>query len=114
MFKRGNCWIVLLVIVLLFPSCATILTGTNQQVKVNPSKEVVYVNEVAQESKDSLVKVRRKLFNKNRILVKSESDETVKYKSKFNEVSLLNFIILPFWIVDLITGSVVKYDNQNK
>ena len=114
MVKSGNCWIVLIVIALLYPSCATILTGTNQQVKVNPSKEVLYVNGVAQESKDSLVKVRRKLFNKNKILVKSESNEAVKYKSKFNEVSLLNFIILPFWIVDFITGSMVKYDNQNK
>ena len=114
MFKTISFLVSVITICLLFTSCATILSGTHQPLKISPDRDTVYVNGIAKENNDSIVKIRRKIFKKKRVQIKSKNGEKVTYTRKFNEVGLLNFIIPPFWLIDFLTGSLVKYENQNK
>ena len=86
----------LIITILLFSSCATVISGAKQTIEVNPKKA------------NSIVKVRRGLFSPNTITVEKNGDTKVLEK-RFNEISTLNFILFPGWIVDLLTGAIVKY-----
>lgn len=97
----------------LFPSCATVISGSRQPLKINPGTDTVYVNGVIQENKDSIVFVKRRLFKFNKIVIVNET-ESITYDQKFNEVTVFNFIFIPFWVVDFCTGSMAKYTPQNK
>ena len=105
---------ILFSVCLLYSSCATIICGIHQPLKVSPNNDTVFVNGIVRQNQDSIVKIRRKVLKKKKVLIKSKNGDTTTYRRKFNEVSLLNFIIPPFWLIDLLTGSVVKYENQNK
>jgi len=114
MLKTAFFIVSLITICFLFTSCATILSGTHQPLKISPDRDSVYVNGKIQQNKDSIVKIRRKIFKKGKVQIKRNNGETVTYSRKFNEVSLFNFIIPPFWLIDFLTGSLVKFQIQNK
>lgn len=116
MFKLSTVYILILSIAILFSSCATVLTGTHQPIQVDTSKgESAYLNGAKIQGEDSIVKVKRSMFKKKKFEIVNDQDQvTKKYRKGFNEVSLLNFIVFPFWLVDIITGSVVKYKDKDQ
>jgi hypothetical protein len=96
-------------------SCATIISGGRQQIEVSSTSErpeAVYVNGEFQDSTPCTIKVKRSL-RKEKVLTVGESDtaRVIRLDKKFNKVSTLNFVLIPGWIIDLLTGAVVKYRN---
>lgn len=106
--------LIILIILITVSGCATLISGSNQQIDVSTSggSKPVYVNGVFQDSTPCRIKVKRSVTKEKVVTIgRSDSAKVVRLRKKYNRVSTINFIILPGWIIDLLTGAVVKYEN---
>ena len=101
-------------------SCATIFTGTTYKITFNskPEGAKVYYKGYEKCVTPCSFNVNRGLFdNRNKIVeLKKEGyvDKGIELDTKFNTVSILNvFAGLVPWGIDVVTGSVMKYDTKN-
>ena len=91
-------------VLFLFSGCATVISGSHQYVKFEEhktAKEAV-INEEE-------VRVKRQLIGPAYVTNPKDKGHKKKLKKQFNEVAFLNFVILPFWMVDFLTGAIIKY-----
>lgn len=95
----------LLYFLFVFSGCATVISGTHQYVefKEEESQSVDSTNTIKE------VRVKRAIVGPQYAVNPKDRNHRKKVKKTFNEVSLLNFIVIPFWLVDILTGAVVKY-----
>lgn len=105
----------LAIVSMLFTSCATLFTGTKDNITFNstPAGATIFKDGVEQCKTPCTVKVKR-----------SVSDTDVEYKldgyqtrlitldKEFNVISILNLGNLLGWGIDAITGAVMKYDRK--
>lgn len=102
----------LLVSIMLFSSCASILTGSKRNVlfESNPSGAKVYVNGFEKGVTPAQIKVRAD----DRVDFKLEdyNERVVVMDSKFNLVSIINGFSIIGWGVDALTGSLQRVDTK--
>lgn len=103
---------ILVLITILFTSCASILTGSKRTVlfETNPSGAKVYVNGFEKGVTPAQIKVRAD----DRIDFRLENykERVVVMDSKFNLVSILNGISIIGWGIDALTGSLQRVDTK--
>lgn len=96
-------------------SCATIFTGTKDQIsfKTNPSGAKVMIDGLEVCTTPCTTKVARTLSNKN-VEFKLDGYDTkiIALDKKFNAVSIINLFGIIGWGVDAATGSLMKYDRK--
>ncbi len=110
---------IILSVVLLVSSCASILNGKNQKIDVNsyPTGARVYVDgEDTGVITPAKVKVRRKSKGVTLTLQKQGyEDNSTKLNSKFNPTVIANIVLggIPGALIDLGTGAFYKYGEKN-
>jgi hypothetical protein len=111
--KKIKLLTVLIVSVFFISSCATILTGSHDKIYfyTKPEGAEIYINGNKEGIAPSDISVKRSLFKKE-VVIKKENYEnrTILLEKQFNYVALLDiFGLWPFG-VDILTGSIYKYD----
>ena len=103
---------ILVMIALVFTSCASIFTGSKRAVlfESNPSGAKVYVNGFEKGVTPAQIKVEAD----DRIDFKLDNfkERVVVMDSKFNLVSILNGFSIIGWGVDALTGSLKRVDTK--
>ncbi|MFD2285704.1 PEGA domain-containing protein [Pedobacter petrophilus] len=98
---------------LMFSSCATIFTGTRQNVQINTSPPAadIEVDGIKVGITPMAVSLK-KGFTGQTVTLKLDGYETKMFQptTDFNAVAVLNFIGLIGWGVDAATGAMMKYD----
>jgi hypothetical protein len=108
--------IVIIVIALFSQSCATLLSGTHQKIKIEsiPSGALVQVNGFSKGVTPLKVKIK-KGFKSPEIVLKKEGYQDITFKPEhgFQALALLNLADPLGWAIDLATGSCIKYKPSN-
>ena len=103
---------ILLLAMILFSSCASILTGSKRQVlfESNPSGAKVFVNGFEK----GFTPVQLKVRADDRIDFRLEDykERVVVMDSKFNLVAILNGFSIVGWGIDALTGSLKRVDTK--
>jgi hypothetical protein len=100
--------------ILTLTSCATIFTGTSETIQFDSNVQGAKVEmdgvEVGRTPHTMKVK---KSFN-GIMTMSSEGyiSKNFELQKSFNPVSILNLASLPFWLIDILTGAVNKYDQK--
>lgn len=105
------------VVTLLSASCATLFTGTSQDIKFTsePEGAEIHVDGINMGTTPATVKVKKPGMLKDRkVTLKLEGyeDKTFVLQTEFQLVSVLNLANFVFWGIDVLTGSVMKYDKE--
>lgn len=97
-------------------SCATILTGTKDNISFNsnPQGAKVFIDGIELCTTPCTSAINRSLSDKMAEL-KLEGYETriIKLDRKFNAVSIINLTGLLGWAIDAATGSIMQYDRKS-
>lgn len=100
---------------ILMSSCATIFTGSRQNVVVDSDVEGARVEVAGISYGTTPASVRlKKGFTGETVVVKKEGYETavIQPPTTFNVVAVLNLFNLLFWAIDAATGAIMKYDSN--
>lgn len=102
----------MLVAVMLFSSCASILTGSKRNVlfESDPSGAKVFVNGF--EKGTTPAQIRVKADDRIDFRIDNYKDRVVVMDSKFNLVSIINGFSIIGWGVDALTGSLKRVDTK--
>lgn len=98
---------------LMFSSCATIFTGTRQNVQINTSPPAADIEvDGIKVGVTPMAVSLKKGFTGQTVSLKLEGYETKMFQptTDFNAVAVLNFIGLIGWGVDAATGAMMKYN----
>ncbi|MFW0715667.1 PEGA domain-containing protein [Pedobacter sp. N23S346] len=98
---------------LMFSSCATIFTGTRQNVQINSSPPAADIEvDGLKVGVTPMAVSLKKGFTGQTVSLKLEGYETKMFQptTDFNAVAVLNFIGLIGWGVDAATGAMMKYN----
>jgi PEGA domain len=114
--KRKNFhWAAVLFAGFLISSCATLFTGTKDDIsfKSTPSGAVIYKDGIELCKTPCSLKMKRSIGNTN-IEMKLDGYETRVFKldKTLNIVSVVNMGNLLGWAIDAATGAVMKYDRK--
>lgn len=96
-------------------SCATVFTGTSDRISFNsnPSGATVFIDGIEQCKTPCSVKISRSVNDKEAELKLDGYETRIFTLSKeFNVVSVVNLGNLVGWAIDVVTGSVMKYDKK--
>ena len=96
--------------------CATILTGSSDDLNFtsNPSGAKILLDGLEIGTTPATIEVKRSGFSDKEIILKLDGYEDRKFllQKEFNAIAILNFAGFLGWIVDLGTGSVMKYSTK--
>lgn len=98
---------------LMFSSCATIFTGTRQNVQINSSPPAADIEvDGLKVGVTPMAVSLKKGFTGQTVSLKLDGYETKMFQptTDFNAVAVLNFIGLIGWGVDAATGAMMKYN----
>lgn len=96
-------------------SCATIFTGTKDEIsfKTNPSGAKVIIDGLEVCTTPCTTKVSRSLSKKSaEFKLDGYDTKIITLDKKFNAVSIINLLSIIGWGVDAATGSIMKYDRK--
>ncbi len=98
----------------LLTSCATILTGTKDMVRITskPEGATVFVNGIERGQTPTTVILKRKILGGEYITLEKEGYETRQFQpeTNFNGVAALNLFSALFWAIDIASGAIVRYN----
>jgi len=99
-------------LIILFSSCASILTGSKRNVlfESNPSGAKVYVNGLEKGMTPTQIKVRAD--DRIDFRLDGYKERVVVMDSNFNLVAILNGISIIGWGIDALTGSLKRVDTK--
>ena len=105
----------LFAVVIFFSSCATLFTGTSDRIwfDSNPQGARVIINgiEVCRTPCDT--RVRRSISGQDvEIRLDGYMTRIITLDQAFNVVSVLNFGNVIGWGIDVLTGSIMRYDRR--
>ena len=104
---------VVVLISMLFSSCATIFTGSKENVQITsvPPAADVEVNGMSRGVTPISLNLK-KGFTGQTITIKKEGYETKIFQpeTSFNAVSVINLLFIIGWGIDAATGAMMKYD----
>jgi len=96
--------------------CATILTGSSDDLNFtsNPSGAKILLDGLEIGTTPATIEVKRSGFSDKEIILKLDGYEDRRFllQKEFNAIAILNFAGFLGWIVDLGTGSVMKYSTK--
>ena len=96
-------------------SCATILTGTKDTISFNstPQGAIIYKDGVELCKTPCSVRMKRSI-NETDLEFRLDGYETrvLTLDREFNVVSIINLGFLLGWAIDVVSGSVMKYDRK--
>ena len=102
---------------LMITSCATVLTGSNDEITFNstPAGAKILINGAEVGTTPAIVSVKRPGNKTTQVTLKMKGyeDRTFALSSTFNVMSCCNSANLLFWAIDFVTGSMFKYDKTN-
>jgi hypothetical protein len=106
-------WLPIILFFSLFSSCAYVLTGSKQRIRIvttEPGAQVWHKNKLL-DTTPCIVKVKRSFDLQPPVVLKKDGYETlsVPLKRKFNEIAVLNFLMPINWLVDGFSEAVVGY-----
>ncbi len=97
---------------ILFSSCATIFTGSRQNVTIDSDvpDTRVEVGGMYQGTTPTSVRLK-KGFTGETVVLKKEGyvNKIIQPPTEFNPVSIINLFNILFWAIDIATGAVMKY-----
>lgn len=106
---------ILYLAVSLFSGCATILSGTTDQISFNsePSKANILLEGIQKAKTPVIISVKKK-FGNSMILVRKKGYETQTHSlnRSLDVLTLLNLFNGVGFIVDLVTGAAMKADQK--
>jgi len=110
-FRNKFMWLGL---VALLAGCATIISGTTGDITISssPSGASVYVS--GQYYGKTPVQVNLSRSHEYTVLVKKKgyTHATASIQREFNALSILNLVLIPLWMVDVITGALWEFDKD--
>jgi hypothetical protein len=102
---------------LMLSSCATVLTGTSDDITFNstPGGAKIMIDGLEVGQTPAVVSVKRpgNKTTKVTLQMKGYEDRSFALSSKFNMMACCNTGNLLFWAIDFVTGSLFKYDKTN-
>jgi len=104
-----------IVAVLSLTSCATVFTGTKDNISFNstPDNATVSINGVDKCQTPCTIPVSRSLGSTTVQLTKDGYQmKSFDLEKKFNAISIINLTDIIAWAIDLATGAVNKYDTK--
>ena len=103
--------------VLVFTSCATILSGTSDEIRFDsdPEGASIMLDGLKLGKTPATVTIKRPGFGNKEITLKLDGyeDRTFMLQKEFNTMAICNLAGWPGWVIDIITGSVMKYSKTN-
>ena len=101
----------------IFNGCATILTGTSDDISFasNPSGADIMVNGLKVGKTPATIKIKRPGLGEKAITLKLDGHEerTFVLSKEFNTMAICNLGSIPGWLIDILTGSVMKYSTPH-
>ncbi len=104
--------VLLLILIPLLAGCATIFSGTSDDITFtsDPEGATVYINGVQRGQTPTTVQVSRDTSAPRvRLELEGYRTEQFRLQTDFNTVSILNLGNFLFWGVDIISGAVYRY-----
>jgi len=92
--------------------CATIFTGTEDEIYINSNPEGarIFVDGIERGVTPDYLYIKRTIGDREITLeLDGYEPRTFSLQKEFNPVSLLNLFVLPGFIVDAATGSIMKF-----
>jgi hypothetical protein len=115
MLKRLKIIVALITTTLTLSSCATIFTGTKDDIKFNstPQGAMIYMDGLEVCKTPCTASIKRSLMDEN-FEIKLDGYETrvITLDRELNLVSIINLGNILFWGIDAATGSMMKYDKK--
>jgi len=103
--------------VLVFTSCATILSGTSDEIRFDsdPEGASIMLDGLKLGKTPATVSIKRPGFGNKEITLKLDGyeDRTFMLQKEFNTMAICNLASWPGWVIDILTGSVMKYSKTN-
>jgi len=111
-FKRMRKLILTLSIGLLMSSCATLFTGTTEQITIdsNVKKATIKFDGIKMGSTPFTSKVKKSFDGVVTVLSDGYEDERFQFQRSFNAISILNLTNILGWGIDFLTGAMNKFD----
>ncbi len=104
---------ILLVVAFLIPGCATLFTGTSDEItfETEPAGARVFVDGIDYGVTPATMDITRSGIGDREIMLRLDGYEpyTFKLNKEFNAVSVINIFFWPGFIVDVATGAVTRY-----
>ena len=104
-------------LVLVLAACATLFTGTTDTltIETTPPGARVTIDGIDYGRTPVTFPFKRPGLNDRAVTLRLEGYEarTFVLQTEFNTVAILNLFSLPFWIVDVLTGSVMRYNPKH-
>jgi hypothetical protein len=109
--------IVIIVSILLMTGCATLFTGTSDDIYINsnPSGAEIMIGGLKVGKTPATLTIKRPGFNDKEVVLKLDGYErrTFILKKSFNSVAILNLAGILGWAVDFATGAIYKYEPKS-
>ena len=103
--------------VLVFTSCATILSGTSDEIRFDsdPEGASIMLDGLKLGKTPATVTIKRPGFGNKEITLKLDGyeDRTFMLQKEFNTMAICNLASWPGWVIDVVTGSIMKYSKTN-
>jgi len=100
-----------------FTSCATILSGTSDEITFNsdPGGADIMLDGLKLGKTPATVSIKRPWFGNKEITLKLDGyeDRTFMLQKEFNTMAICNLASWPGWIIDVVTGTIMKYSKTN-
>ena len=101
----------------IFTSCATILSGTSDDITFNsdPSGAAIMLDGLKVGKTPATVSIKRPGFGNKEITLKLDGyeDRTFMLQKGFNTMAICNLASWPGWVIDIVTGTIMKYSKTN-
>ena len=97
---------------MLFTSCATLFTGTSEQITIdsNVKKATVKFDGVKMGTTPFSTKVKKSFDGMVTVEADGYDDERFQFQKSFNSIAILNLTNIVAWAIDLLTGAINKFD----
>lgn len=101
-------------LVLVLTSCATLFSGSRDNITLNsePPGAVIFIDGLEQGRTPATISVKRPGLGDRQITLKLSGyeDRTFTLQKEFNTVAILNIFMFPGFIIDIVTGAIMRYD----
>ncbi len=98
---------------LLASGCATVFTGTHDEVTIRsePEGALIYIDGLEEGRTPATLDIKRPGVTNTEVTLRLEGYEprTFVLRKEFNAVSVVNLACVICWAVDVATGSITKY-----
>ena len=100
-----------------FTSCATILSGTSDEITFNsdPGGADIMLDGLKVGKTPATVSIKRPGLGNKEVTLKLDGyeDRTFMLQKEFNVMAICNLGGIPGWVIDILTGAVMKYSKKN-